>query len=59
MVRTLEIRKRVGAAQGGTPTRGPIIQVGFIEACYILHKYILVIHMTLNTRLKLQSIHII
>ena len=52
-------RKRVGVFQGFIPTRGPIVQEGFIEIGNILLKSLLVSHLTLKNPLKVQYLHLI
>ena len=43
-----KIKKRVGAAQGDIPSRGPTVHEGFLDIEHILHKSLLVSHMTLK-----------
>ena len=52
-------RKRVGVAQGDIPTRGPIVQEGFLETRNILQKSLLVSHLTLENPVKVQALHLV
>ena len=53
-----KIQKGVGVVQEEIPTRGPIAQEEFLEIEHILHKYILVDHLTLNNPLGVQALHL-
>ena len=52
-----KIKGIVGVPQGGNPTRGPIVQEGFLQIKYILHKYVLVSHITLNN--MFETLHLV
>ena len=57
--RTQKIKRRVGVVQGGIPTRGPIVQEGFLEIGHRPHNSLLMSHLTLKNPLKVQSLHLI
>ena len=42
----------MGVAEGGIPTRGPIVQEGFLEIDHILRKYLLVNLLTLRNHVQ-------